>query len=57
MSQSSKYDSGQEIRTGPPEYSDVRSVELLKLPARERGTGTGHDGRGGGYPMPTTSVP
>ena len=43
---SSKYDAGQEIRTGTPESSDVISVEVLKLHARERITGTGCDGRG-----------
>ena len=35
---SSKYDSGQEIRTGTPESSDVSKVEIPKLPAVGRGT-------------------
>ena len=33
-------------KPGTPESSDVRSVEVLKLHARERRTGTGCDGRG-----------
>ena len=44
---SSKYDAGQEIRTGTPESSDVITVEVLKLPVGERGTGSGRDGKKG----------
>ena len=44
-SRSSKYDAGQEIRTGTPESSDVRLGEVLKLHATEHRTGTGYDGR------------
>ena len=43
----SKYNSGQERRTGTPESSDVSSGEVLKLHVRERRTGTGLDGRRG----------
>ena len=51
---SSKYNAGQEIRTGTPESSDVITGEVLKLHVRERITDMGHDGRGGS-PMQTTS--
>ena len=40
-----KYNASQEIRTGNPEYSDVSTVEVLKLHAGERRLGTGRDGR------------
>ena len=43
----SKYNAGQESRTGTPESSDVISGEVLKLHAREHRNGTGRDGRGG----------
>ena len=43
----SKYNTGQEIRTGTPEFSDVSSGELLKFHMKEPRTDTGHDGRGG----------
>ena len=43
----SKYNAGQESRTGTPESSDVISGELLKLHVREHRIGTGRDGRGG----------
>ena len=45
-SRSSKYDSGQEIRIGTPESSDVRSREVFKLHTREHRTGSGREGRG-----------
>ena len=35
---SSKYNDGQEIRTGTPESSEVSKGELLKLPVREHRT-------------------
>ena len=38
---------GQESWTGTPESSNVRAREILKLPAREHGTGLGRDGRRG----------
>ena len=40
------HDDGQEIRTGNPEYSDVRSGEVLKLHMRERIMGMDCDWRG-----------
>ena len=40
----SKYNAGQENRTGAPESSDASSVEVLKLQSREHRTGTGRDG-------------
>ena len=43
----SKYDAGQEIRTGTPEFSEVSSGEVLNIHTRERITDTGRDGRGG----------
>ena len=46
-SRSSKYNSGQESRTGTPESSDFSTGEVLKLPAGERRTGLGRDGRRG----------
>ena len=39
----SKYNGGQEIRTGNPESSDFRSGEVIKLHTRERRTDTGRD--------------
>ena len=44
---SSKYDAGQEIRTGTPESSDVIIGEVLKTLSGERRTNTGCDGRRG----------
>ena len=41
----SKYDAGQEIRTGTPESSDVITGEVLKLHTRELRTDTVHDSR------------
>ena len=42
----SKYNSGQEIRTGTTESGDVSSEEVLKLHARDNRSGTGRGGRG-----------
>ena len=42
----STYDAGQEIRTGTPESSEVRSGEVLKIHTRERRNDTGRDWRG-----------
>ena len=38
-------------RLGPPESSDVISVEVLNLHVMDRRTGMGRDRRGGGSPM------
>ena len=43
----SKYDAGQEIQNGDLESSDVNTGEVLKLPAGDRGTGSGCGGRRG----------